>query len=203
MVTDNQADEADPACGSAIHHAGCRVAAPFVSQTWTRRSDRAPTSLTMRILLISVLTLLSFAGAAAQSAANIEVSGRITPATVKAGHVVRAQVTIDVPAGLYVQSNKPLDQLWIPTTLRVQLPSGMRFGAITYPRAVNRNLGFAKGQVAVYEGRAVIHFDITVAANYAGSSGDIRARLRFQACNKNSCSPPATREVQMSLNVER
>ena len=65
-----------------------------------------------------------------------------------------------------------------------------------------RNLKFSKQAVAVFEGRAVLRFNVTVPANYNGSSGEIKGKLRFQACNDDSCFPPQTREVKMWLNVE-
>jgi len=158
--------------------------------------------MTKRSLLIIVLTLLSFAGVAAQPATDVKVTGSVTPAKVKKGRVVRAVVTLDIPAGLHVQSNRPLDKFLIATNLDVEAPQGLQVGPVSYPRAVLRTFNFSKNQVAVYEGRAMIRFNITVPPNYSGGSADIRARLRFQACNNNSCFPPVTRDVEMSLNVQ-
>ncbi|HSD45104.1 MAG TPA: protein-disulfide reductase DsbD N-terminal domain-containing protein [Pyrinomonadaceae bacterium] len=137
-----------------------------------------------------------------QSAADVNVSGSIAPDKVKKGRVVRASVVMDIPKGLHVQSNKPLDKYLIATKLDVETPSGMKVGPVSYPRAVMRNLKFSKGAVAVYEGRATLRFNVTVPANYSGSSGEIKGKLRFQACNDEACFPPVTREVKMWLNVE-
>jgi hypothetical protein len=78
----------------------------------------------------------------------------------------------------------------------------MSVGPISYPRPVRKNLKFSKMPVAVYEGRVVIRFNLTVPVNYSGSSGQIKGKLRFQACNDDSCFPPITREVKMWVNVE-
>src|SRR6185503_6032212 len=137
-----------------------------------------------------------------QSAADIKVDGSLTPEQVKNGRTVRAIVVMDIPSGLHVQSNKPLDKFLIATKLDVETPPGMQVGPISYPRALMRNLKFSKGAVAVYEGRAMIRFNVTVPANYSGGSGEIKGKLRFQACNDESCFPPVTREVKMWLNVE-
>ena len=124
------------------------------------------------------------------------------PDKVKKGRVVRASVTMDIPSGLHVQSSKPLDKFLVATKLDVETPSGLKVGPISYPRALMRKLKFSKSSVAVYEGQAVIRFNVTVPANYSGGSGDIKGKLRFQACNDDSCFPPLTREVKMWLNVE-
>ena len=137
-----------------------------------------------------------------QSSADVNVSGSIAPDKIKKGRTVRATVVMDIPAGLHVQSSKPLDKFLVATKLDVETPSGMKVGAISYPRALMRKLKFSKGMVAVYEGRAIVRFPVTVPANYGGSSGEIKGKLRFQACNDESCFPPVTREVKMWLNVE-
>jgi len=158
-----------------------------------------------RVLPLFVILLIPvtfYSTAAAQSAADVNINGSIAPDKVKKGRVTRASVVIDIPSGLHVQSNKPLDKFLVATKLDVETPSGMRVGPISYPRAVMRNLKFSKGAVAVFEGRAVVRFNVSVPANYSGSSGEIKGKLRFQACNDESCFPPLTREVKMWLNVE-
>lgn len=150
------------------------------------------------LLFILVLPVTLYA----QSASDVNVSGSVAPDKIKKGRVVRGTVTIDIPSGLHVQSNRPLDKYLVPTKLDLETPSGMKAGPVSYPRAVMRKLKFSKSAVAVYEGRAVLRFNVTVPANYNGSSGEIKGKLRFQACNDDSCFPPQTREVKMWLNVE-
>ena len=157
--------------------------------------------LSLFIILLIPVTFYSNP-APPQSAADIKVDGSVAPDQVKKGRVVRATVVIDIPNGLHVQSNKPLDKFLVPTKLDVETPSGMQVGPISYPRALMRKLKFSKGAVAVYEGKAMIRFNVTVPANYSGGSGEIKGKLRFQACNDDACFPPLTREVKMWLNVE-
>ena len=148
------------------------------------------------IILLLPVTLYS------QSASDVNVSGSLAPDKIKKGRVVRASVVMDIPNGLHVQSSKPLDKFLVATKLDVETPSGMQVGPISYPRAQMRNLKFSKKAVAVYEGRATLRFNVTVPANYSGGAGEIKGKLRFQACNDDSCFPPMTREVKMWLNVE-
>ena len=154
------------------------------------------------LFIILLLPVTFYSNPAPQSSSDVNVSGSIAPDKVKKGRIARASVVMDIPAGLHVQSNKPLDKFLVPTKLDVETPSGLRVGPISYPRALMRKLKFSKGAVAVYEGRAVVRFNVTVPANYSGSSGEIKGKLRFQACNDESCFPPVTREVKMWLNVE-
>jgi thiol:disulfide interchange protein DsbD len=153
-------------------------------------------------IVILLIPVTFYSSPAPQSAADVNISGSIAPDKVKKGRIARASVVMDIPAGLHVQSSKPLDKFLIATKLDVETPSGMQVGPVSYPRAMMRKLKFSKGMVAVYEGRAVVRFNVTVPANYSGGSGEIKGKLRFQACNDESCFPPVTREVKMWLNVE-
>lgn len=137
-----------------------------------------------------------------QSANDINVSAAVSPDKIKRARSAKGSVVMEIPSGLHVQSNKPLDKFLVPTKLEIEAPQGVRLGSVIYPRAVLRNLKFSKGKVAVYEGRAIIRFNVTVPASYSGNSAEIKGRLRFQACNDEACFPPVTREVKMWLNIE-
>src|ERR1041385_1723208 len=154
------------------------------------------------LFIILLLPVTFYSNPAPQSASDINVSGSLAPDKIKKCRVVRASVVMDIPNGLHVQSSKPLDKFLVATKLDVEMPSGMQDDAISYPRAQMRNLTFSKKAVAVYEGRSVLRLKLTVPANYSAGSGEIKGKLRFQACTDESCFPPMTRAGTMWLNVE-
>lgn len=154
------------------------------------------------LMAVLMIPATFYSSPAPQSSGDVNVSGSLAPDKIKKGRVVRGSVVMDIPAGLHVQSNKPLDKFLIATKLDIETPAGMKVGPVSYPRALMRKLKFSKGMVAVYEGKSVVRFNVTVPANYSGGSGEIKGKLRFQACNDESCFPPVTREVKMWLNVE-
>src|SRR5215208_6246443 len=156
----------------------------------------------LSLLAILLIPVSFYSSPVPQSSADVNVNGSIAPDKVKKGRTVRATVVMDIPSGLHVQSNKPLDKFLVPTKLDIETPSGIKVGPVSYPRALMRKLKFSKGTVAVYEGRSAVRFNVTVPANYSGGSGEIKGKLRFQACNDEACFPPVTREVKMWLNVE-
>src|SRR5215470_8412723 len=134
-------------------------------------------------ILVVLAVFLFTVSVAAQSSADVNVYGNITPDKLKKGRVARAVLIMDIPSSLHVQSNKPLDKYLVATKLDVETPSGIQVGPVTYPRAVMRSLKFSKTSVAVFEGRVTIRFNLTVPASYSGGSGEIKGKLRFQACN--------------------
>jgi hypothetical protein len=154
------------------------------------------------VMAVLVIPATLYSTPLPQSAGDVRISSSIVPDHTKKGRTVQANIVMEIPNGLHVQSNKPLDKFLIATKLDVETPTGIKAGAVRYPRAVMRNLKFSKNKVAVYEGRTSIRFPVTVQPNYGGGATEIRGKLRFQACTDESCFPPVTREVKIYLNVE-
>ena len=85
--------------------------------------------------------------------------------------------------------------------LRVQSSGGVRTGAINYPRSTVRRFSFSEEQLAVYEGKAVLRFNVTIPANFNSGDAELRAQIKFQSCNDEACFPPVTREVTLRIGV--
>jgi hypothetical protein len=148
-------------------------------------------------LLFSV-ALFFVGGANAQT-----VSGSIANGTVKRGVPARATVVLNIPSGLHTNSNRPSAENLIATRVTVTAP-GLRIGSVIYPRGKNKRFGFQDSTdrpLNVYEGRVAFNFNITVPANYKGSTIRVRAVVRSQACNDEVCFPPKNQEVILTANV--
>ncbi len=143
-----------------------------------------------------------FVTAAPQSAPNIPVTGSLSPNKIARWRTAQGTIVMDVPSGYHVNSNRPLEKFLIATQLTVEAPNGVRVGPVVYPRALLRSLKFSKSKVSVFEGRTTMRFSVTVPRNFSGNSAELKARLRFQSCNDDTCFPPQTREVKLWLNVE-
>ena len=137
-----------------------------------------------------------------QSAPNIGVNAALSAGQVGRGRTVQATVTMDIPAGFHVNSNRPLEKFLIPTQLKIDAPKGIRVSAVTYPRAVSRNFKFSKNRVSVYEGRATMRFSLTIPANFSTGTTEVKAHLRYQSCNDDVCFPPQNRDVSLWLKVQ-
>ena len=138
---------------------------------------------------------------AAQTPPHINTSASLSNNKVGRGRTVRATVTMDIPGGYHVNSNRPLEKFLIPTTLKVDAPDGLRIGPIAYPRAVLRKFRFSKKNVSVYEGRAIVRFTVTIPAGTSTGSKEVKLNVRYQSCNDEVCFPPQTKELSLWLNV--
>ena len=133
--------------------------------------------------------------------ANIGVNGFFAVDKAQKGRTVQAAIVMDIPQGYHVNSNRPLAKYAIPTALKVQGSDGLRVSPVSYPRSNVRRFSFSQEQLAVYEGKAVLRFNVTVPANFNAGDAELRAQLRFQSCNDEACFPPVSREVTMRISV--
>lgn len=166
------------------------------------------TFLTRAILfaLISALALIpsndrAMPAAALPVQAEIGVNGFYSADKAQRGRSVQAAVIVEIPNGYHIQANKLTNKFGIPTVLKVDAPNGFRISPIIYPRATIRKLGFSNEPMALYEGRAVMRFNVTVPANSQLGETELHARVKYQSCNNEVCFPPTTREVSMPIIV--
>ena len=133
---------------------------------------------------------------------NIGVRGYYSSDKAQRGRTVRAAIVIEIPAGYHVNSNRPLNKYSIPTALKIEAPRGVTVGPVSYPRAIVRKLKATNNEpLAVYEGRAILRFNVTVPANYQGGEVVLKAKLRYQSCNDEVCYPPKNQDVDMGIGV--
>jgi DsbC/DsbD-like thiol-disulfide interchange protein len=117
------------------------------------------------------------------------------------GRAVRASLILDIPAGYHVNAHDPVSRFALATKIDVETPSGIKVGAITYPKAIVRKFSFSGDRLGVYENRAVITFSIIVPPNQPRGNAEIRAHLNYQSCSNEVCFPPMKREVTVSFTV--
>ena len=157
-----------------------------------------------RHALISTAAAVAFtflAPALARAQADVRVNGFYATNKAQQGRVVEAAVVLDIPAGFHVNANKVSNKFSIPTTIKIEAPSGVRVGAVSFPRGKVQKLSFSNEPLSLYEGRPVLRFNVTFPANFQTGVTELRAKVRYQACNNEVCYPPTTREITMPIAV--
>jgi DsbC/DsbD-like thiol-disulfide interchange protein len=137
-------------------------------------------------------------------ASQIGVNGFFSVDPAQQGSTFQAAVVMDIPRGLHVNSNRPLGKYALPTVVKVDAPRGWRVTAVSYPRGSVRTFSFGGAtaeRLAVYEGRAVFRFGVSVPAGHPLGVETVRVSVRFQSCNDEVCFPPATREMALRIAV--
>src|SRR6266851_2627659 len=140
--------------------------------------------VTLLGLLISVPSNFRAAPAPAPGPEpNLGVNGYYANDKAQRGRTVQAAIVIDIPGGYHVNANRPLGKYVIPTALKIEAPRGVTVGLVSYPRAIVRKLKAGNNEpLAVYEGRAILRFNVTVPASYQGGEVVLKTRLRYQSC---------------------
>ena len=150
----------------------------------------------MRSFLISIVALFAIASAAgAQS-----ISGSINGGAVSRGSTSRGVVTMSIPGGLHVNSNRPSSQYAIATTVKLS-GSGLRSSSVSYPRGHLRKFEFSETPINVYEGIVRFPFTVSVPARFSGDTLRLRAVVHYQACTNEVCYPPKDKEITMTAKV--
>ena len=118
------------------------------------------------------------------------------PARTK-GDSLEVRVRIVVPKGWHIQSDAPLDEFLIPTTVTAT-GDGLRFGKPVFPKAKVKPFEALGGDVAVFEDTVLVRMPAWRKAAAADAKATARAvekaavSVRYQACDDTQCLPPKT-----------
>jgi DsbC/DsbD-like thiol-disulfide interchange protein len=135
---------------------------------------------------------------------NIGVNGFFSVDPAQQGSTFQAAILMEIPGGMHVNSNRPLGKYAVPTVVKVDSPKGLRVTPVSYPRGAVKTFRFGGSdaeRLAVYEGRAVFRFNVTVAPGAELQVARVRVSVRFQSCNDEVCFPPATRELTLPIAI--
>jgi DsbC/DsbD-like thiol-disulfide interchange protein len=135
---------------------------------------------------------------------SIGVNGFFSIDRAQQGGSFQAAVVMDIPGGLHVNANKPLGKYSVPTVVKIDAPRGFRVTPVTYPRGSVRTFSFGGSdatRIAVYEGRTIFRFNVSVPANQPFGVENVRVSVRFQSCTDEVCYPPATRNLDLHVGV--
>jgi hypothetical protein len=98
--------------------------------------------------------------------------------------------------GVHINSHVPREEGLIPTTFSIPEGSGVRLDGVIYPLGTNFSLSIdPMTKLSVYTGEFVVKARmIATAGNHL-----VEGKLRYQACENNSCSPPRTITVAIDV----
>jgi len=136
---------------------------------------------------------------------SVNINGFFSVERARQGSSFQAAIVMEIPGGLHVNSNRPLAKYSVPTLVKVEAPRGFRVTPVTYPRANVRSFKFGDGapaeRLAVYEGRAIMRFNVTVPPNFQTGVENVHVSVRYQSCSDSVCFPPATRDLTLAIAV--
>lgn len=163
-------------------------------------------------MFVRAVTVIALATGVAGSWSSVSVLAQGRPKAsvtvvadadaVHAGSTVRLALQVSLPDDVHVQSNAPRDPMLIGTAVTVQAPPGVTVVDTVYPAATDFRLAGQATPLSVFEQRFVVGMTLAIAAGAPeGGELTIPIRLRYQACNANTCFAPAREELSLPLRV--
>jgi cytochrome c biogenesis DsbD-like protein len=107
-----------------------------------------------------------------------------------------------IGSGFHVNSNTPTQDYLIPTALKLNPPTDIVVGRITYPVGDEMAFSFAPDEkLSVYSGAFTIGVIVRPLASVLPGKYEFRGKLKYQACDKAACYPPKELPVAFEIKV--
>ncbi len=159
---------------------------------------------TVKASLVALALLLIAPSLFAQGNAPAISVAPVPTVTVARGSKAKLKLDLVVNRGFHVNSNKPHDELLMPTTLRLNPPDGVVFANILYPEGEELALPFMGNEkLSVYSGAFHITAEVRATAKSALGTQRIHGEVKFQACDNRQCFPPKTAPFDFDIKVLR
>ena len=159
----------------------------------------------MRESLWRLVLTLAVVGGTALEAQSSRPQAVVTPvvdtARLTPGAEVRLSLKVKLPANVHVQADKPRDPLLIPTVLTIDALKDITVTEIAYPPAMDLKQAGQKEPLAVFGSEFTVRVRAKLAADAGPGDVIVPARLRYQACDENTCYPPTKADIKWSLRV--
>jgi hypothetical protein len=123
-------------------------------------------------------------------------------ASLTRGKANTINLTFRVEPGFHINSNQPSAEYLIPTTLRLDPPTNLMVGKITYPTGQDMSFAFAPTEkLSVYTGEFTVSASVRPLASVLAGEYEFHGNLRYQACDKAACYPPKNLEMRFAVKV--
>lgn len=161
-----------------------------------------PSTFTKMVLSIALLTaLLPAQDAPVRKTPSVTLSPPgVTSVTRGKANTVELQ--FHVSSGFHINSNKPSAEYLIPTVLKIDAPTDIVLGGITYPAGQEMSFDFAPNEkLSVYSGTFELAASVRPLASVLPGKYAFRGELKYQACDNAACYPPKKLPVQFEVKV--
>jgi thiol:disulfide interchange protein DsbD len=123
-------------------------------------------------------------------------------AEIAAGGASSADLRLTIADGYHITANPVTLSYQIATQLSVEPGEGLTPLPPVYPPSLMKKFAFEPKPFAVYEGEAIIKLPLRADASAAKGAHSLRAKLRVQACDDQSCYPPRTINTSIPVTVK-
>jgi hypothetical protein len=125
--------------------------------------------------------------------AETKIEGSVTP-----GARVTATLHFKIKDGYHTQSNKPSEEYFIPTVLKMKPAAGIKIGKATYPKGHSEKVTGIDKPLSVYDKEFRISVPVAISSQ-AKLPATVEGTLNYQACQGSVCYPPQKLSIELKL----
>jgi len=161
------------------------------------------------ILAVALLIALSFGESASAQQMLGPKGASVTMAPPELVSITRGKpgtVTLHfrVASGYHINSNTPKSEFLIPTALKLEPPTDIVIGKVTYPDGKDMSFPFAPDEkLNVYTGDFDVDVVVRPLHSVVAGKYALRGRLKYQACDNAACYPPKQLPVNFDVKVAK
>lgn len=157
----------------------------------------------MKSTAVAVLFALSLSSGFAQlkSTEYVKLTKTEIEGTAAAGARVTAKLHFKIEKGYHTQSNKPSEEYFIPTVLKLENVAGIRVGEIKYPKGHDEKVDGLDKPLSVYDDEFILTVPLALSAQ-AQLPATLTGTLNYQACQGSTCYPPKKLKLEIKLGGE-
>lgn len=151
--------------------------------------------------LLAVGSSLSYAQSPGHKAPSVTLAP-IPPLSVTQGKQSTVTLHFRVAPGFHINSNTPKAQFLIPTALKMDPPTDIAIGRVSYPDGKDMSFPFAPDEpLNVYTGDFAVDLSVHPLHTVVPSKYAMHGQLKYQACDNAACYPPKTLPVDFEIKV--
>ena len=154
-----------------------------------------------RTMLAAFVALAATGTASAQLSISVDTQWMLDADAAHPGSAVRAVLRVEIEEDWHVNSDKPLEDFLIPTSLTVTPPEGVSVQGVIYPEALLLASEASEDKMAVFETVFTIGVTFDIADDLAPGTYPFTAELRYQACNDVTCLMPQNLALSHDLTI--
>jgi Disulphide bond corrector protein DsbC len=122
--------------------------------------------------------------------------------TITRGKPGTVELRFHINSGFHVNSNTPKSEFLIPTALKLNAPTDIVVGKITYPVGEDTSFPFAPDEkLSVYTGEFPVAVVVRPLVGVVPGKYMFHGELKYQACDNAACYPPKKLAMEFEIKV--
>jgi Disulphide bond corrector protein DsbC len=124
--------------------------------------------------------------------------------TIPTGTPGDIELQFRISRGFHINSNTPKSEFLIPTALKLDAPTDIVVGKVTYPPGEEKSFPFSPDEkLSVYTGDFTLAVTVRPLHTVVPGKYMLHGQLRYQACDNAACYPPKQLPVSFEVKVAK